>query len=247
MKMTGNTIFMTGGTSGIGLGLAIRFHDLGNKVIISGRREDLLTQVASAHAGIETVLLDVQDPESIASAFATVTARHPDVNVVITIAGIMIPENLLDPGHLAVAEATVSTNLLGVIRVLTPFAPFLAGKPDAAILTVSSGLGFVPLPLTPTYSATKAAVHLFTECLRIQLADSGVQVIEIIPPGVQTTLMNQENSPSSMPLEEFLAETMSLLEAEPTAKEILVDRVKTLRFAERDGSYDHILAAMSGH
>jgi short-subunit dehydrogenase involved in D-alanine esterification of teichoic acids len=247
MKMTGNTIFMTGGTSGIGLALAQRFARLGNTVIVSGRRADLLEKITAENPRVEGIVLDVQDPASIHSAFEQITARHPEVNVVINLAGIMLPENLRDPEHLPVAEATVTTNLLGPIRVLNEFVPFLLNQKDAAILNVTSGVGFVPLAATPTYSATKGALHLYTDALRAQLHDTDIQVIEIVPPGVRTTLMNQENSERSMPLDEFADETIALLTKEPTANEILVERVKFLRFAERDGKYEEVLAAMSGH
>lgn len=148
MKTTGNTIFITGGTSGLGLGLALRFHELGNKVIVGGRRKELLDQIATDHEGIDTVVLDVEDPTSIVAAFDQVTTAHPEVNVVLTMAGIMQPENLLDPGHLRIAESTIATNLLGTIRVLNHFLPYLANQQDATVLTVSSGLAFVPLALT---------------------------------------------------------------------------------------------------
>ena len=247
MNTTGNTIFITGGTSGLGLGLALRFHELGNKVIISGRRKELLDQIAAEHAGIDTVVLDVEDPESISAAFNEVTTTHPAVNVVLTMAGIMLPENLLDPDHLGTAESTIATNLLGTIRVLNRFAPYLATKPDAAILTVSSGLAFVPLAMTPTYSATKAAIHSYTESLRVQLADTSIQVIELVPPAVRTALMNQENSEFAMPLDDYLAETMAILQNEPDASEVQVDNVKFLRNAEREGRYDQTLATVNSH
>jgi uncharacterized oxidoreductase len=247
MQMTGNTIFITGGTSGIGLGLALRFAALGNTVIVGGRRKALLDQITAEHANIEGVELDVQDPASITAAFESVTAAHPDLNVVVNVAGIMLPENLRDPQHLAVAEATVATNLLGPIRVIAQFLPWLEGKPHAAILNVSSGLASVPLPITPTYNATKAAVHSFTEALRVQLAGTPVQVIELVPPAVRTTLMNQENVERAMPLEDYLDETLALLHDQPEAGEILVERVKPLRFAERDGTYDAVLTSLSAH
>jgi short-subunit dehydrogenase involved in D-alanine esterification of teichoic acids len=244
MKLTGNTVFLTGATSGIGLGLALRLHDLGNKVIIGGRRKDLLDRIAAEHQGIETVPLDVADPARIAEVVDEVTRAHPELNVVATVAGIMLPERLLDPAHLATAEATVATNLLGTIRVLSAFLPFLAEQEDAAVITVSSGLAFVPLPLTPTYAATKAAIHSYTESLRVQLAGTPVRVFELAPPAVQTALMNQENDENAMPLEPFLSETMELLAAQDDG-EILVETVKPLRYAERDGSYPQILAHLS--
>ncbi|MEV4626478.1 SDR family NAD(P)-dependent oxidoreductase [Micromonospora sp. NPDC049523] len=236
---------MTGGTSGIGLGLALRFRDLGNRVIVSGRRTELLERIAAEHEGIDTVPLDVTDPDSIRRAYESVTRTHPEVNVLINIAGMMLPENLLDPAHLAVAESTVATNLLGPIRTIASFAPYLATKEQATIINVSSGLAFVPLPLTPTYDATKAGIHFYTEALRAQLADSSIQVIELVPPPVRTTMMNQENNEQSMPLEDFLSETMDLLQAEPDAREILVENVKWFRFAERNGTYDETFALVS--
>lgn len=247
MKTTNNTILITGGTSGIGLGLALRFHQAGNKVIIAGRRKQLLDTITAEHPGIEALVLDVADPASIADAYETVTRTHPKLNVVVNMAGIMLPEDLHDPGFLATAESTVTTNLLGPIRVLAAFIPFLTKQQDAAIINVSSGLAFVPLPITPTYSATKAALHSFTESLRVQLADTPVQVIELVPPAVRTTLMGQQDSEQAMPLEDYLDEAITLLQAEPEASEILVENVKFLRFAEANGSYDHVLSLLSGH
>lgn len=246
MKTTGNTILISGGTSGIGLGLALRFHEVGNKVIIAGRRKDLLDNVIAEHNGIEGVVLDVADPASIADVCQTVTSAYPELNVLINMAGIMQPEDLLDPSHLAVAEATIATNLLGPIRLLNAFTPFLAAKNNAVIMNVSSGLAFVPLPIAPTYSATKAAIHSFTESLRVQLADTSVQVLELAPPLTRTTLMGNENNEQAMPLEDFLTEVMEILQTQPGVEQILVDRVKRQRFAEANGAYDRVLAMQSG-
>jgi uncharacterized oxidoreductase len=247
MKTTGNTIFITGGTSGLGLGLALRFHQLGNKVIIGGRRKELLDRIAAEHDGIDTIVLDVADEDSIRTAFDQVTSTHPDLNVVLTMAGIMQPENLLDPDHLSTSESTITTNLLGTIRTVTYFTPYLAAKKDAAILTVSSGLASVPLVITPTYNATKAAIHSYTESLRIQLAGTSIQVIELVPPAVRTALMNQENDERAMPLDDYLTETMSILQNQPDVREVTVERVGFLRFAEREGRYDQTLAALNSH
>lgn len=244
MKTTGNTIFMTGGTSGIGLGLARRFRDLGNTVIISGRRKDLLDQIADED-GIAGVTLDVSDLDSIAAAYETVTTNHADLNVVVTMAGVMHVEDLHDPAHLAVSEETIGINLLGTIRTITAFTPYLLKQPDPAILTVSSGLAFVPLVITPTYNATKAAVHSYTQSLRRQLADTPLQVIEVIPPAVRTTLLDQENNERAMPLDDYLTETMDLLHKHPDADEILVDRVRFLRDAERENRYDDVIAVLN--
>jgi uncharacterized oxidoreductase len=248
MDISGNTILITGGTSGIGLGLARRFHAAGNTVIVTGRRRALLDSiVASAGERMIGLELDVDDPSSISALRDTVEREYPGVNVLITAAGIMHPENLLDPGHLATAESTISSNLLGPIRTISAFTPVLSHKPNATIITVSSGLAFVPLPLTPTYNATKSAIHAYSEVLRLQLAPVGVQVIELVPPAVQTALMGQENSDRAMPLEDFLTEVMGILENDPMASEVLVENVKPLRNAVANGSYDQVLAMLGAH
>lgn len=159
MKMTGNTILITGGTSGIGLGLALRLHAAGNKVIVAGRRKELLDEITAKNPGIDALVLDVADPDSIARARETVAASHPGLNVLVNNAGIMLRENLLDPAGLPAAEDHVTVNLLGTIRMTYAFLPLLAGKDDAVVLNVTSALAFVPFPSTPTYSATKAALH----------------------------------------------------------------------------------------
>ncbi|MGW0082299.1 SDR family oxidoreductase [Streptomyces sp. NPDC003393] len=247
MKTTGNTILITGGTSGIGLGLALRLHETGNKVIVAGRRKELLDQIAAGHPGIDTLVLDVTDPASIAGARETVTRTHPELNVLVNNAGIQLPEPLLEGDSLRVAEDTVTTNLLGPIRMVNAFLPHLTAKEDAVVINVSSGLAFVPLPITATYNATKAAIHSFTESLRVQLADTSVQVIELVPPAVRTTLMGQQDNEHAMPLEDFLTEAVNLLQTEQDAKEILVENVKFLRHATVNGSYDDVLAMLSAY
>ncbi|MFI9564950.1 SDR family oxidoreductase [Streptomyces rishiriensis] len=247
MKMTGNTILITGGTSGIGLGLALRLHEAGNKVVVAGRRKELLDEITAEHPGIDGLVLDVADPESIARARESVAASHPGLNVLVNNAGIMLPENLLDPAGLQVAEDHVATNLLGPIRMTYAFLPLLVGKDDAVVVNVTSALGFVPFPSTPTYSATKAALHSFSESLRVQLAqaDAGVQVIEVVPPGVRTTLMGQQDSDQSMPLDDFLTQALDLLREKPDAKEIVVEPARFIRDAVATGTYDDVLAMIS--
>jgi short-subunit dehydrogenase involved in D-alanine esterification of teichoic acids len=244
VKTSGNTILVTGATSGIGLGLALRFHKAGNKVVIAGRRRALLEQIVTDHPGIEAIELDVADARSIVQASELAAARYPDLNVLINNAGIMLGENVTESDSLKVAEETVAINLLGTIRMTYAFLPQLARK-DSAIINVSSALAFVPYPSALTYSATKAAVHSFTEGLRVQLADTSVRVIELAPPGVRTTLFGQENSEHAMPLDDFLDETLALLQGEPTPKEIIVERAKFLRHAEATGNYDSALAMLS--
>ncbi|CAO5165364.1 uncharacterized oxidoreductase [Frankia sp. AiPs1] len=247
MKMTGNTILITGGTSGIGLGLALRLFEAGNKVIVAGRRKDLLDEIMAEHPGIDALNLDVADPDSIARARETVAASHPGLNVLVNNAGIMLRENLLDPAGLPVAEDHVMTNLLGTIRMTYAFLPLLVGKGDAVVMNVTSSLAFVPFPVTPTYNATKAALHSFSESLRIQLAsaEAGVQVIEVVPPGVRTTLLGQQDDDHAMPLDDFLTETLDLLREKPDAKELVVERARFIRDAAANGSYDDVLAMLS--
>ncbi|WP_055610228.1 SDR family oxidoreductase [Streptomyces phaeochromogenes] len=246
MKMTGNTILITGGTSGIGLGLALRLHEAGNKVIVAGRRKELLDRITSEHPGIEALVLDVADPASIARAAESVATSHPQLNVLVNNAGIMLPENLLDPASLPVAEDHVTVNLLGTIRMTYAFLPLLEGKNDAVVMNVTSALAFVPLPITPTYNATKAALHSFSESLRVQLTDSAVQVIEVAPPGVRTTLLGQQDDENAMPLDDFLDETLTLLRDRPDAREIVVERAKFVRHAEANGTYDDVLTMLAG-
>jgi uncharacterized oxidoreductase len=247
MKTTGNTVLITGGTSGIGLGLAVRLHEAGNKVIVAGRRQQLLDEISTDRPGIDAVLLDVVDPDSITRASEIVAERYPNLNVLINNAGIMLKESLLDPADLPIAYDHVAINLLGTIRMTYAFLPLLVGKADAVIVNVTSAMAFVPFPTTPTYSATKAALHSFSESLRVQLtsADAGVQVIEVVPPGVRTTLLGQQDDEQAMPLDDFLTETFDLLRETPDARELVVDRARFFRDAQTNGSYDTVLAMLS--
>jgi uncharacterized oxidoreductase len=239
LKTTGNTILITGGGSGIGRRLAEEFHKLGNEVIIAGRGKKSLDEVTAADPGMKAVQLDVSDPASISSFAASVRRDFPSLNVLINNAGIMVPENLLDkkPTDSSIPEKTVATNLLGPIRLTSALLPLLREQPAATIMTVSSGLAFVPLAMTPTYCATKAAIHSWTQSLRYQLRSTNIDVIELIPPYVQTTLMGdqQADDPAAMPLEDFIEEVMSILKAEPEVREVCVKRVYPLRFAAETG------------
>ncbi len=238
MKMTGNTILVTGGGTGIGRGLAEAFQKLGNTVIIAGRRQGVLRETAKANPGMEFVALDTSSAASIDDAAQHLADRFPRLNVVLHSAGIMKNENLQNE-DVAVMQETVAINLLGPMLLNAALMPQLLQQPSATVLTVTSGLAFVPLAMTPTYCATKAAIHSYTQSLRYQLKDTNVGVIEIVPPYVQTELMGerQKQDPNAMPLDEYVNETMALLQSQPEAKEILVERVKPLRFAER-GDYD---------
>jgi uncharacterized oxidoreductase len=241
MNMSGNTLLITGGGTGIGRGLAAAFHARGNKVIIAGRRLSVLQETAAAYPGMAYAELDIEDGASIPAFASKLISDHPDLNGVLHSAGVMFNEDFLAPKiTLDDAETTVAINLLGPIRLNAALLPHLLKQKNATILTVSSGLAFVPLAMTPTYCATKAAIHSYSQSLRYQLKDSAVQVIEIAPPYVRTGLMGsrQANDPAAMPLNDYIAETIKLLASTPGAGEILVERVKPLRHAEAGGGYD---------
>ncbi|MFK0241684.1 SDR family oxidoreductase [Microbacterium sp. NPDC090281] len=248
MNISGNTIFIPGATSGIGLAMALRLQDRGNTVIVGGRREDRLTAIATEHPGIHTVRIDTTDADSIHEASRTVISEHPELNVLITMAGVMRAEDWSTPaGFLSTAEETVTTNILGPIRLIAAFIEHLRAQPDATIMTVSSGLAFAPLRVTPTYNASKAAIHMLSESLRLQFEGSSVSVLELEPPAVRTPLMpGHEDNESAMPLDEFIDEVMALIETQPDATEIQVERVKFLRYAEVRGDYDQVVATLNG-
>ena len=247
MDISGNTVFIPGATSGIGLALALRLHEEGNTVVIGGRRTALLDQITAEHPGLHAVPIDTADPVSIQRAAARVIAEHPDLDVLITMAGIMRVEDWTTPdGFLASAEETVTTNLLGPIRLVAAFVEHLRSRPDATIMTVSSGLAFAPLRVTPSYNATKAAIHLLSESLRLQLAGTGVAVVELVPPSVRTALLpGQEESEFAMPLADFVDEVTELIRTQPDATEIQVENVKFLRHAEARGDYPHVVATIN--
>jgi short-subunit dehydrogenase involved in D-alanine esterification of teichoic acids len=247
MNITGNTIFIPGATSGIGLALALSLHQEANNIIIGGRRNELLDQIAAEHPGIKTVRIDTSDPASISAVAQQVIAENPELNVLIAMAGIMNAEDWKTPaGFLQSAEAVVTTNLLGPIRLIAGFIEHLQTRPDATIVTVSSGLAFTPLKVTPTYNATKAAIHMLSESIRLQLADTSVKVLELEPPAVAPARMpGPKESDFAMPLDEFIAEVVSLIESQPHAKEIQVERVKFLRYGEARGDYDEVVATLN--
>lgn len=246
MRISGNTVFIPGATSGIGLALALALHARGNEVIIGGRRTELLDRITAEHPGIHAYPIDTSDPASIETVSARVIAEHPDVNVLVAMAGIMRIEDWTQRGFLDSAEQIVTTNVLGPIRLVSAFVEHLRTRPDATIVTVSSGLAFAPLGVTPTYNATKAAIHMLSESVRLQLAPAGVQVVELVPPSVATDLLpGQRDSSFAMPLDDFVTEVMRLLETQPDAREILVENVKFLRHGETRGDYDQVVATLN--
>jgi uncharacterized oxidoreductase len=226
MKLTGNTIFITGGGSGIGRALAEALHQRGNKVIISGRRKGHLEKVVQANPGIEAIELDITDPASIDAAAKKLLAEHPDLNVLINNAGIMEIDQAagqLDDKQLV---STIKTNLLGPIRLTSALIDQLK-KQRGIVIYNTSALAFVPLAPTAVYSATKAALHSYAMSQRFLLRDSGVRVLEVAPPWVRTELMNSQEAKEAMPLDQFIAETLRVLETD--ADEILVEAAKPLR------------------
>jgi len=245
MKANGNTILITGGGSGIGEALAQRFHDAGNTVLIAGRRREALERAAAGRENMHLIELDVADANAIEQFARDVIDQYPSINVLINNAGIMRFESLDTRRDLKEAEETIVTNLLGPIRLTNALVEHLAGQGDAAIVNVTSGLAFVPLVATPTYCATKAAIHSYTVSLRDALKGR-VEVIELAPPAVQTDLTpGQSNRPGYQPLDEFADEVLALFEQQPTPPEILVERVKFLRNAEAEGRFDQTLTTLN--
>jgi uncharacterized oxidoreductase len=227
MKLTGNTIFITGGGSGIGRGLAEALHKLGNQVIISGRRAERLQETIDANPGMRAVALNITDPADIQAVAARLVVEYPELNVLINNAGIMFPDGAGGPVDDELLSATVDTNLLGPIRMTSALIEHLKTRDGAVVANVSSVLGFVPLAITAVYSATKAALHSYTLSQRYLLRDSKVSLIEIAPPWVRTELLNSSEEERAMPLEDFIAGAIEQLGTE--ANEILVGPAVDMR------------------
>lgn len=247
MKISGNTVFIPGSTSGIGLALAHALADRGNTVIVGGRRTDLLEKIAAERPEFGTVRIDTTDPASIRAAAAEVIAAYPELDTVIAMAGVMKVEDWHRPeGFLESAEDVVTTNVLGPIRLIAAFIEHLQTRPSATVVTVSSGLGFAPLKATPSYNASKAAIHMLTESIRLQLADTNVEFKELVPPSVATDLLpGQRDSSFAMPVDDFISEVMTILESQPDGREIQVERVKFLRYGEARGDYDTVVETLN--
>jgi len=227
MRMSGNTIFITGGGTGIGQGLAKAFHALGNKIIIAGRREAPLKETARACPGMDYREIDLRDPRNVAEVADWLVMTHPEVNVLINNAGIMPNDNTGGFMDDEKALATVETNLLGPIRMTSALIEHLKTKPYAVVVNVTSGLGFTPLAHVAVYCATKAALHSWTMSLRVRLRGTNVRVLELVPPWVRTALAGGYDNPRAMNLDDFIAEAMEKFAT--GAEEILVDRVRELR------------------
>jgi uncharacterized oxidoreductase len=250
MKMNSNTIFITGGGSGIGQGLAEAFHKLGNQVIVGGRREQALKKLCGAHAGMRYYVLDVTDPSSIRSVAGKVVSDFPSLNCVVNNAGVQKYVDFSDGKQMddAALLAEINTNVVGLIRVSAAFIPHLRKQDQAMLMNVSSGLAFVPLARFPVYCATKAAVHSFSVSLRQQLKESGVKVLELIPPYVETELgggskTRPSGAPIPMPLDQFISETMQELSGD--SEEIAIGPAKNLVAATAPDSFKKAFAGMN--
>ncbi len=248
MKMTGNTILVTGGTSGIGRALAEALHDRGNRVIVAGRRQAQLDEITAGRPGMAGLRLDLGDPASLRHLVGDVRARFPELNALVANAGISGTEDLVDAWDMSAAEAMVETNILGTLRVTGALLPVLRRRPDAAIMVTTSNLAFVPKARFPTYCATKAFLHSWLQSLRHQLRDLPVEVLELAPPYVRTELTgaHQASDPRGMPVDAYVAEVMRLLDARDHPEgEVLVERARGERSAERDGRYRAVFAAVN--
>ncbi len=229
MKLTGNTIFITGGGSGIGRGLAEALYALDNTVIISGRRKGHLDEVTRANPGMRSIELDIENPASISAVASRLIAEYRHLNVLINNAGIMKTDDAAKPIDDAQMVSILTTNLMGPMRMTSALIEHLKLQEAAAVIHMTSGLAFTPLAATSVYCATKAALHSYAMSQRYNLKDTNVRVLEIAPPWVQTELMGPEmaNEPRAMPLKDFISETMQALSS--GKDEILTERVGMLR------------------
>jgi uncharacterized oxidoreductase len=247
MNLTGNTMLVTGGTSGIGRALAEAFHRRGNRVIIAGRRQALLDEITAAHPGMRGMRLDVADPHAVDALAREAREQFPELNVLISNAGVSRPEDLSgDTIDLSAARSIVQTNIVGVLHLTAALLPLLKRQPASTIMTTTSGLAFVPLADFPTYCASKAFLHSWLQSLRVQLRKTSVEVLELVPPYVQTELTgrNQATDANAMPLADYVAEVLQMLgEPIPAYGEILARRAEALRWAERNGEYERVFAA----
>jgi len=213
MKLTGRTILITGGSAGIGLAFALKFAELGNEVIVTGRRQAVLDEVKAKHPKIHTIQSDVADVAQIAALAARVKADFPRLDVLMNNAGILLYKNLKTPAaDLAGLTAEMNINVGGVIGMTSAFIDILTTN-QGTVINVSSGLAFVPLPAAPIYSATKAAIHSYTQSLRFQLEETGVEVIEIMPPAVKTDMTTElaEGGATVITTDELVKQSFALL------------------------------------
>ncbi|MBB5059303.1 putative oxidoreductase [Granulicella aggregans] len=250
MNISGNTILVTGGTSGIGRALAEALHSKGNRVIIAGRRQALLDEVTGRNPGMVGIAVDLSDTVAIAKFAESVKRQFPELNVLVNNAGIAgLEDYTAESIDLTRAYSTIQTNITGVVQLSAALLPTLRAQPKSTLIVTTSGLAFVPFPPGPVYSATKAFMHNWLDAIRVQLKKTSVEVLELAPPYVQTELggPQQASDPRAMPLEDYTSEVIQILESNDIEKgEILVQRVKPLRTAERDGKYQEFLDMFAG-
>jgi uncharacterized oxidoreductase len=251
MHLTGNTILITGGTSGIGRALAEVFHRRGNQVIVAGRRRHLLDEITATHPGMHGLQLDVEDTGAVDAVAARIRKQFPDLNVLINNAGISRSEDLAaDTIDLSVARSIIQTNIVSVIHLTAALLPILKRQPRSTIIATTSGLAFLPRADFPTYCASKAFLHSWLQSLRSQLRKTSVEVLELVPPYVQTELTgsDQATDPRAVLLADYIAEVMPLLgDPDPPRGEILVAGAEALRWAERNGEYEQLFRARNEH
>lgn len=249
MKMTGNTILVTGGTSCIGRAFAEAMHDRGNRVIVTGRRQDLLDEIATNRPGLAGFCADINDAAALSRLDEHMRENYPDLNVVVANAGISRTEDLAsEDWTVDHAEAIVQTNILGVMRIAALALPMLKANANATLLATSSALAFVPRADFPAYCASKAFLHSWLQSLRHQWRAFSIEVVELSPPYVQTELTgtHQATDQRAMPLPVFVAEALQKLEEGDTPNgELLLDRDLGRRWAERDGTYQTIFNALN--
>jgi uncharacterized oxidoreductase len=233
MKLTGRTILITGGSAGIGLAFALKFLDLGNEVIVTGRRQAVLDEVKGKHPNLHTIQSDVADPAQIAALAARVKSDFPKLDVLMNNAGIMLHKNLKAPAaDLAGLMAEININVGGVISTTSAFIDILRAN-KGTVINTSSALAFVPLPSAPIYCASKAAIHSYTQSLRFQLEETGVEVIELMPPGVNTDMTAgfAEGGVTVITTDELVKQSFAALEAD--ALVIHPGQAKQLAFMRR--------------
>lgn len=250
MNLTSNIILIIGGTSGIGRALAESFHTLGNEVIVAGRRRQFLEDMILKYPGMHGIELDVLNTDAVNTFCANIREQFPKLNVLINNAGITHQQDITASTELSVSRAIIETNIISVLHITAELLPILKQQAQSTIITTTSGLAFVPRGNFPTYCASKAFLHSWLQSLRVQLMDTVVQVLELVPPYVQTELAGagQATDPAAMPLADYVAEVMALLaQPNPPQGEILVERVKFLRFAEKNGVYEKALATLNEH
>jgi uncharacterized oxidoreductase len=188
MQLQGNTILITGGTSGFGYDFASKLLALGNTVIITGRNAQKLQEVKQQLPGVHTIQSDVSKAEDISRLYERVAAEFPALNILINNAGEMRKISLHEPHELIDITREIDINLSGPIRMVQLFLPLLKKQASAAILNVTSGIALMPFAMAPVYSASKAGLRSYTQALRVQLKKTGIKVIELVAPGSSTPL-----------------------------------------------------------